>query len=267
MNFRRRLRQRLCSLTNTTPSTDFRQLIFALQSSPCFRGGVNEFEHISWRSSPIGLPSSAWFDDAPWRIRSRSGLTCADGPSARREVEESEQRFPVLAQTGDRLVRRSVNLAKIDFHVDLDREGDLVQHVGGLVNPTPLVSGALQEISRKKPVLKNRVPQEIEDAIVALALEQPAFGLVRIADELRKRWLMVSSAGVRCVWQRHDLETINRRLNAAHRGLWNPDLRAGDDSPSAALYSSMPATALLMPLHVRHVGKALPHPLHFPSRG
>ena len=57
---------------------------------------------------------------------------------------------------------------------------------------------ALQEIGRKKPVLKNRVPQEIEDAIVALAVEQPAFGQVRIANELRKRGLSVSPAGAAC---------------------------------------------------------------------
>src|SRR5437868_370832 len=73
---------------------------------------------------------------------------------------------------------------------------------------------ALKEISRRKPCLKNRTEPHIEQAIVELAIEQPAFGQVRIANELTKRGLFASPSGVRSVWLRHDLQTFAKRLKA-----------------------------------------------------
>jgi hypothetical protein len=56
---------------------------------------------------------------------------------------------------------------------------------------------ALQELSRLRPLLKNRVDPQIEAAVVALALELPAYGQIRIANEVRERMaLTVSPQGV-----------------------------------------------------------------------
>ena len=73
---------------------------------------------------------------------------------------------------------------------------------------------ALREISRRKPNLKNRIGPELEARLVALAIEQPAWGQLRVANELAKEGIRISATGVRGVWSRHDLHTMPQRLAA-----------------------------------------------------
>jgi transposase InsO family protein len=73
---------------------------------------------------------------------------------------------------------------------------------------------ALREISKRKPIIKNRVPEHVERAVIALAIENPALGQLRASQTLLQQGVIVSSGGVRSIWLRHDLETMKKRLKA-----------------------------------------------------
>lgn len=73
---------------------------------------------------------------------------------------------------------------------------------------------ALREISRKKPIEKNRVEPHVEQSVINMAYEYPAYGQHRVANELAKQGINVSGSGVRSIWLRHDLENFSKRLGA-----------------------------------------------------
>jgi hypothetical protein len=73
---------------------------------------------------------------------------------------------------------------------------------------------ALYEISRKKPIMANRVDPSVEKAVLEMAIEYPAYGQLRVSNELKKSGILVSPGGVRSIWLRNDLNNLKKRLTA-----------------------------------------------------
>ncbi|NBB93714.1 MAG: IS481 family transposase, partial [Gammaproteobacteria bacterium] len=55
---------------------------------------------------------------------------------------------------------------------------------------------------------------EVEEAVVQLGIDEPAWGQARASNELKKRGIEVSPFGVRSIWLRHDMATMKKRLKA-----------------------------------------------------
>lgn len=132
--------------------------------------------------------------------------------------------------TEDKLIRSKMSLLELAEYLKNVSEACRVQGVsrqhfydikkayedGGLE--------ALREKSRRKPNVKNRVAPELEESVLQMALEQPAYGQVRVSNELRKKGVLISPGGIRSIWLRHDLQTMKLRLKrleqkAAQEGL------------------------------------------------
>lgn len=58
----------------------------------------------------------------------------------------------------------------------------------------------------------NRTAEAIEARILAYSLDFPSHGHERVANELKREGVGISSGGVRCIWVRHNLTTRAHRL-------------------------------------------------------
>lgn len=84
---------------------------------------------------------------------------------------------------------------------------------------TARAEGLIDRLPGAKGPHPNRVPAEIEAAVLAHALDHSCHGALRVEQELRLKGLAVSAGGVRGVWQRHGLLTKHERLLRLERAI------------------------------------------------
>lgn len=92
---------------------------------------------------------------------------------------------------------------------------------------------ALLNQNRRVPNVKNRVDQATEEAVIASAIEFPAFGQHRTSNELRKKGIFVSGSGVRSIWLRNNLANFKQRLKALEDKVSSEGIILNDSQISA----------------------------------
>ena len=70
---------------------------------------------------------------------------------------------------------------------------------------------ALAPKFRRLPNLKNRVPEFVEDAVLKLSQENPAFGKKKISRILKEQGKSISPNTVRAVWKRNEMLAVENR--------------------------------------------------------
>jgi hypothetical protein len=64
------------------------------------------------------------------------------------------------------------------------------------------------------------VAPEVEEVVLKMAIEKPAYGQLRVSNELKKEGIFVSPGGVRSIWLRHDLLRPSKSDSKPLRPRW-----------------------------------------------
>jgi len=120
-------------------------------------------------------------------------------------LSQSTRRKLSLLQLAEELGHVSKACRLMGYHRDTFYEVRRAFQVGG-------VAALVEKQRGPQAPHPNRVEPEVEERILAHALEHPTHGQQRVANELRLSGLNVSPTGVRSVWLRHGLETRHKRL-------------------------------------------------------
>ena len=112
--------------------------------------------------------------------------------------------------------------------------------------------GLIDRLPGAKGPHPNRVPEEVEQAVLDHSLEHPGHGPLRVAQELMLKGVQVSSGGVRGVWSRHDLLTKHDRLLRLEKHVGGRKIELSDEQ--IRLLERFSPEFRERHIHTRHTG-------------
>ena len=116
------------------------------------------------------------------------------------------------------IIKRKLNI--LEFAEQLGNISDACKKLGVSRQHYYDIKGAIEEHgvdgllakARNKPRIGNRVPESVEERVLAYSLEFPTHGQARVANELKQEGVILSPGGIRSIWLRHGLEKKHLRL-------------------------------------------------------
>lgn len=115
----------------------------------------------------------------------------------------------------------------------------------------------LKDKTRRKPCIQNRVAPEVEEAVLRISYEKPAYGQLRASNELRKAGVLVSAGGVRSIWQRHNVETFKKRLKVLEERAAKEGILYTEDQLSALEKAQQEKNISIDEIDTQHPGYLL----------